>query len=267
MPAEQSLREGNVQETLAQLQQRVRSDPANAKHRVFLFQILTVAGAWDRALTQLNVLGDMDAGTLSMVQTYREALQCEVLRTEIFTGQKSPMLFGEPEEWVALLMEALRMTAAGRHAQAKDLRDRAFEQAPATGGSIDDRAFEWIADADPRLGPILEAIVNGRYYWIPFHRIKEIRIEAPADLRDVVWTPAQFAWSNGGMAVGFIPTRYPGSESSEDGLIQLARRTDWREVDTGVSTGLGQRMLATDAGEYPLMDVRLIQLGSLGGPE
>ena len=36
----------------------------------------------------------------------------------------------------------------------------------------------------------------------------------------------------------------------------------WLERDAELCLGLGQRMFATDAGEYPLMDVRLIHLDS-----
>jgi len=260
MFAEQSLREGSLDETLTQLQDQVRKDPANASHRVFLFQLLAVLGDWNRAATQLKVAGELDAGTLAMVQTYREALRCEVLRADIFAGRNTPLVFGQPEKWVALLIEALRASAEGDHAGAQSLREEAFELAPATAGSIDGQAFEWIADADQRLGPILEVVVNGAYYWVPFDRIREIRIEAPADLRDLVWMPAQLIWSNGGGTVGLIPTRYPGSEASEDSLIRLARRTEWSEPEPGVYVVLGQRMLATDAAEFPLMDVRTITL-------
>lgn len=267
MFAAQSLHDGSLDESLAQLQEQVRKDPANVKHRVFLFQLLAILGEWNRAATQLKVAGELDAATLAMVQTYREALRCEVLRADIFAGRNTPLVFGQPDKWVALLIEALRPSAAGDHAAAQTLRDEAFELAPATSGSLDGQAFEWIADADQRLGPILEVVVNGAYYWVPFDRIREIRIEAPADLRDLVWMPAQLIWSNGGGTVGLIPTRYPGSEASEDGLVRLARRTEWLEPAPGVYVGLGQRMLATDADEFPLMDVRQVRLDTGGDPE
>ena len=272
MPADQTLRDGNLNKALAELQDEVRNNPSDAKKRVFLFQLLAVHGQWDRALTQLEVAGELDSGTLSMVQMYREALHCERLREEIFAGKRSPIIFGEPEGWVALAMEALRVTAEGRYAESQQLREQAFEAAPVTSGSMscgtsesgdDGQAFEWIADADTRLGPILEAVVNGRYYWIPFHRIREIHVEEPEDLRDVVWMPVHFVWANGGETVGLIPSRYPGSENQEEDQIRLARRTEWAENAGGVYTGLGQRMLATDGGEYPLMDVRLVRLDTV----
>jgi type VI secretion system protein ImpE len=263
MDAQESLSKGKLEETLVQLQGSVRSDPSNVKHRVFLFQLLAVMGQWDRALTQLNVIGELDASTMAMVQTYRQALLCEGLRVEIFAGKRSPIVFGKPEQWMALLFEALRLTADGQHAQSQDVRDQAFELAPATSGTIsepDGQTFNWIADADPRMGPILEAIINGRYYWVPFHRIRTINIVAPVDMRDMVWMPAYFTWANGGETVGLIPTRYPGSEASDDNQVRTAHKTIWQELDAGVYQGMGQRMFTTDVGEYSLMDLRLITL-------
>ena len=138
-----------------------------------------------------------------------------------------------------------------------DAREQALEQAPAVAGSIDGTAFEWIADADPRIGPCLEIIVNGGYSWVPFSRLRELKFEAPSDLRDKIWVPTQVTWTNGGQAIGFIPGRYAGSERSDDHDIVLARKTDWVEQGSD-QIGLGQRMLATDATDYPLLDARLI---------
>jgi type VI secretion system protein ImpE len=145
------------------------------------------------------------------------------------------------------------------------MREKAFEGAPATAGKLDNQPFTWIADADVRLGPMLEAIVNGRYYWIPFSRLNEIRVEKPSDLRDVAWMPAHLTFANGGEAVALIPTRYPGSETASDPQLILARGTEWKEYPGEMFFGVGQRLLATDQGEYSLMDVRLISLESAGG--
>ena len=210
MLAEDSLRQGNPRESLTQLQDEVRKDPARVEYRIFLFQLLAVVGEWGRALNQLNVIGEMDAGSEAMVQTYREALRCERLREEVFGGQRTPLVFGQPPDWIAWLLEALQLDDPE---QANTLRRRALEAAPASSGTIDEHSFEWIADADSRLGPVLEAVVNGNYYWIPFARIREIVFDPPEDLRDAIWTPAHFVWANGGRAAGLVPTRYPGSET------------------------------------------------------
>jgi type VI secretion system protein ImpE len=263
MLAQQLMNEGDLPAALKALQEVVRKDPSNAKYRVFLFQLLVVMGNWPRALTQLSVSAELDAATLPMVQTYREALQCEALRTQIFAGKRPPIIFGNPQSWTVMLLEALRLDAEGQFSQADDLRAKALEEAPAISGTMDGKPFAWLADADTRLGPVMEAIVNGRYYWVPMNRIQHVAIEAPVDLRDVVWMPAIFTWVNGGQSPALIPTRYVGTELSNDNALMLARRTEWRDV-AGSQTphGLGQRLLMTDEADFALMDVREIVLNS-----
>jgi type VI secretion system protein ImpE len=260
--AELSLKNGDPTTALAQLQEQIKAHPANAKLRIFLFQLLCVLGQWERALNQLKVASGLDASALAMAQMYGEAVRCEAIRTDVFAGRKSPMVFGEPEQWLALLIESLLVGGRGDAARAADLRQRAFEEADASPGDLNGQPFEWVADADSRLGPVLEAVINGRYYWVPFSRLSAVTMEKPEDLRDVVWMPAQLQFENGGEQVALIPTRYPGSERSDDGLIVLARKTTWEEVAADTHHGLGQRLIATDTGEVPLMEVRSLVIRS-----
>jgi type VI secretion system protein ImpE len=256
--AEQALKDGDAALALKLLTEQVRSHPQDAKLRVFLFQLLCVLGQWNRALNQLNVALELDAAMLPMVQTYREAIACEALRMQVFAGQKVPMLFGEPEPWVALLIEALLREGRGEPDAARQLREQALEQAPASAGSVDGQAFAWIADADSRLGPVIEAVINGRYYWLPWNRVSRVDIDPPQDLRDAVWMPAHFQFTNGGEVVGLIPTRYPDTDIAAGGLAALSRRTDWHETTSGLCVGLGQRLFATDVADFALMDVRSV---------
>lgn len=260
--AEQALRTGDPAGALVALQGMVRDRPDDARLRVFLFQLLSVLGQWERALSQLELCAQLDPAALAMREMYRDAILCERVRGDVFEGIRSPMLFGEPESWIALLIESLIRAGRGEPAVAEKLRSAAFEQAPTTSGTLDDQPFNWIADADMRLGPVLEAIVNSRYYWIPFSRLASIDLEPPTDLRDSVWLPAHLRFSNGGESVALIPVRYPGSESAGDGLVTLARKTDWVESSPGVFHGCGQRVIATDAGEYPLLEIRRIVLSA-----
>jgi type VI secretion system protein ImpE len=258
--AEQNLKSGDPAAALARLQEDVRARPSDAKLRVFLFQLLCVLGQWERALNQLKVASELEPLALPMAQMYGDAVRCEAIRAQVFDGHKSPMVLGEPDQWLALLIESRLRAGRGETSQSEELRQRAFEEAPASSGDIDGRPFEWIADADSRLGPVMEAIVNGRYYWVPFSRVSKVAMEAPVDLRDLVWVPAHFDFDNGGESLGLIPTRYPGSESSEDGAIALARKTEWAAIGEETYHGLGQRLIATDAGETPILDIRTISV-------
>ena len=260
MTAEESIRAGRPQEALAALQQEVRNRPAEGKLRIFLFQLLSVLGKWDKALSQLAVLRDLDAESMLLAQIYAPAIQCEMLRSEVFAGKRSPLIFGEPDEWIGLIVQANQTIAEGRHAAAAELRSRAFERAPAASGSMNGERFEWIADADSRLGPLLEVMLDGKYFWVPFSRIRSVGIEPPTDLRNMVWTPAQFVWANGGEGSGLIPTRYSGSESSDDPAVQMARKTIWEQHHGETFLGLGQRVIATDGAEIALQELKTIEL-------
>ncbi len=268
-----SLRNADLATSLKSLQGEVRDNPSEPKHRIFLFQLLSILGQWERALGQLNVLRDLNAESLSLVQTYQETLNCEALRAAVFSGNRSPLLFGEPEPWMALVLESLKLSSQGKVAESAAMRDNALQDAPTASGtlsffpdkttdktaSVEPLPFEWIADADSRIGPFLEAIVNGKYFWIPFQRIRSISLEKVSDLRDLVWLPVRFEWANGGETVGFVPTRYVDSQSSAEDQVRLGWKTIWNEIGEGTYVGLGQRILATDADEYPLTKVHKIE--------
>lgn len=252
------LKQGNLGAALEAVKNEVRDDPLSAKLRTFLFQLLAVSGDWERALTHLNVTGDMDAKAYPMVQTYREALACEALREQVFAGTRTPLVFGDPEQWIALALEACKLAGKGNFEQAAEMRTQAFEAAPSNTGKINGDAFEWIADADTRIGPFVEAIIDGKYYWVPMHRIASMTVEEPEDLRDMVWIPAQFDWVNGGQSIALLPVRYPGSQHCEDDALRLSRLTEWDEKPGDTYVGFGQRMLATDQSDYPILEVREI---------
>lgn len=258
MQAQQLIRDGDLAGALQVLQQAVRQDSANAQLRTFLFQLLAVMGDWPRALTQLNVAGELDAAALPMVQTYRSAIECEAVRAAVFEGERTPHIVGEPADWIGLLVEALRLDRSAP-GQADSLRAQAFELASASAGTLDGTPFDWLADADQRLGPVLEAVVDGRYVWLPFMRLAAIDIDPPTDLRDAAWACATFTFAGGAQTAGLIPTRYAGTVEQGDDALKLARRTEWLGP-----RGLGQRMFVTDVGEHALLDTRSIVFAAAG---
>jgi type VI secretion system protein ImpE len=264
--AERTLKDGDPHAALARLQEDIRARPADAKLRVFLFQLLCVVGQWDRALNQLKVASELEPLALPMAQMYGDAVRCEAIRDEVFEGKKSPMVLGEPDEWLALLIESRLLAGRGEASHSEEFRARAFEAAPTSSGSIDGRPFDWVADADSRLGPVVEAIINGRYYWVPFSRVREMTMDAPEDLRDLVWVPAQLQFQNGGGSLALIPTRYPGSQGADDGAIALARKTSWEAIGEDAYRGLGQRIITTDTGETPFLEIRALSITQDGEP-
>jgi type VI secretion system protein ImpE len=202
-----------------------------------------------------------------MVNTYREALRCETVREAVFQGKTTPMIFGQPQAWAAMLVEALQADARGEGALAARLRSDALAAASPTAGALDGVEFEWIADADSRLGPVLEAVINGRYAWVPFSALVKASVEAPVDLRDLVWAPAHLWFVNGGDSVALVPTRYAGTAGEGDTGLRMARKTVWLEIAPEQFRGVGQRIVTTSAAETGLLEVREIVLRPSAAPE
>lgn len=258
--AEAALRAGDPDGALQHLTAAVKAKPADARLRIFMAQLLCVQGQWTRAHTQLNVVADLLPSAAPMREMVGHALRCELLRAEVFAGKRAPMVFGHPDPWLAKLIESLLQSGQGNQALADELALRAFEEAPAVPGALNGEPFEWIADADSRLGPVLEAFVNGKYYWVPFSRLTKVSLDAPQDLRDMVWAPGYLTFDNGGEVVAMIPSRYPGSEASTDAQIRLSRKTEWAAIGAERYAGLGQRLFSSNLGDHDLLSVRLLEL-------
>ncbi len=259
MSAEELIQAGDLEAALSELQQKVRSQPADFELRVFLFQLMAVLGQWNRALTQLEVIHDLNSEAWPLVHAYREVINCEKHREAVFAGKSKPLVLGEPQQWMALLIEAQQCHARGELDNFEKLKEQAFEQAPASSGKINEEPFDWLADADQRFGPVLEIIFNDQYYWAPLQTIKRLRTEAPSDLRDLVWLPAEVTWANGGQNMVMLPARYPLLSGVGNEFL-LSRKTDWQDQGQGVFEGVGQRLLASDQSDYPLLAVRSIEI-------
>ena len=246
---------------LKALQQEIRSHPDELRLRVLLFQLLSLLGQWERALAQLQVIAKLDDSLTLLAQTYRVALRSEIFRADVFAGKRAPHILGEPKAWLAQLIEALQQEHQGQTKLAQALRRDAIEGAPEIAGSAGEQEFNWITDGDARLGPILEAIMQGQYYWLSFDQISQIRMEAPTDLRDLVWAQARITLINEGEIMALLPVRYLDLSAADD-AIRLAQKTDWKCIAEDMYVGQGQKMWMTDQAEFALLDTRAIHFTS-----
>ena len=256
MDADQLLRDGDLDGARSALVETVRSNPADARARMFLFQLLAVAGEWDKAHTHLETLARISPEAQMLATVYSMAMKAEVQRAEIFAGrERMPVIRGS---WAEGLADAIMHYANGRTAEGNAARDEALDQAPDTPGELDGVRFDWITDADARFGPTFEVIVHGRYGLVAFSEVANVKSEGPRDLRDTVWYPVQLAFREGQSVAALLPTRYPGSELSSDLAMRMGRSTGWQAGAAG-DTGCGQHLLGLSGGE----EVGLLSLRSL----
>lgn len=256
--ADELFRQGDLDGARAALVEGVRSAPSDAKARMFLFQLLAIAGEWDKARKQLTTLAQLSPEAQMLSVAYGQAIDAEAERARVFAGETRASLLVD-SEWARPIPEAIEHFAHGRVAEGEAARDAAFDAAPETSGELDGVAFDWIADADSRFGPTFEAIVAGRYGLVPFDVVVSVTSEGPKDLRDILWYPVQIAFKSGQSIAAMLPTRYPGSEGSADVQERLARATGWTDTDWGQS-GSGQHIWALSGGEdRDLLSVRSLK--------
>ena len=115
---------------------------------------------------------------------------------------------------------------------------------PALAGSINDNPFDWLADADPRIGPFFEIMVRGDYYWVPQSRIESLArsSQGSAGFGVVTGVDCLAGWWRGG---GIYPRSLPGRQLDWTATQQFSRETAWQPLGDEAWTGVGQRLYAT----------------------
>jgi protein involved in temperature-dependent protein secretion len=258
--ADDLLRAGDLAGARAALVESVRRAPGDPRARMFLFQLQCVMGEWDKALVQLRTLAQLAPEAEMLGVAYRQAIEAERVREQVFAGAAQPALLVSSSPWAGDLAAALGLFAQGRADEAQARRDAGLDAAPDTPGEIDGTGFEWIADADGRFGPTFEAVIAGRWGLVPFDAVASLTSEGARDLRDLVWYPVQLAFKSGQSVAAFLPLRYPATVATGEAELLLARRTAWRDGPAG-QEGLGQRLWTlSDGSDVDLLSLRRLVL-------
>jgi type VI secretion system protein ImpE len=233
--ANQLFQAGKLNEAVQALNAEVRNHPEDSKRRIFLFELLCFAGEYDRAEKQLNILGSDDMQKEMGALVYRSALHAERTRNDLFAKKEYPKPMGN-----------------------------AAATGAAVSGTLNGTPFKSIADADPRIGPRLEVFAGGNYMWMNFEHIASVDMEKPRRLRDLLWTPARL---RGGPALKetelgeiLLPALTPFAWQDPDDAIRLGRMTAWVEGEAGEALPVGQKMLLVDGEEFPLLEIRKLEI-------
>jgi len=233
--ADELFRAGKLEDAIELLGVGLRSNPADARQRAFLFELLCFAGAHERADKQLDVLAgaSREAGLGALL--YRAALHAERTRQEMFQKGSFPQ-GGPPPRSVA--------------------------------GTLNGRAFQELVDADPRIGARLEVFAAGQYLWLPLEHVATVRMAPPKKLRDLLWTPAVVRTGPGfhGLELGevLLPALAPLSWRHPDVAVRLGRVTEWTESE-GTPVPVGQKLLLRDGEEFPFLELRELDITPTAG--
>ncbi|MGG7724320.1 type VI secretion system accessory protein TagJ [Klebsiella aerogenes] len=256
----QQLAGESVGAALQRLESEIKSRPADADLRAAFVQFLCLSGNWTRALAQLKSWLALKPQAQPTVTLLEQSIQGEQQRDAVFAGSARPQMPDSQWPWLSALASALCSDSETAQRQ----RLAAFEQAPLNPGNLNQTdtpavAFHWLMDGDARLGPVCELIVNGRYCWLPFAAIAEIRFQAPASVTDLVWRHALVRLTDGSEQVCQIPTRYPVTPQAE-ARFQLGRATEWQPLDDegALYQGHGQKVWLNDNDEFPILSLDVV---------
>ncbi|NDJ56372.1 protein of avirulence locus ImpE [Enterobacteriaceae bacterium 4M9] len=258
------LHDHSLSDSVALAEAAVKAAPGSADPRATWVQLLLLHGDWARGRVQLQAWQALTPVAKPTTQQLTDTVAAEIQRERVFRAQAAPEFLTPPQAWMTMLVSAMGM----ENARACDVRDEAFELAAASGGELllaRDKeetvreSFNWLADADSRLGPVCELIIDSRYCWVPYAELESITFQAPQNVVHLVWAHAMVKWRSGRQQVCQIPARYPLLEDTPD-EFRLGRKTDWLTLGReGHYTGIGQKTLLTDNDEFAILPLRSIQ--------
>jgi type VI secretion system protein ImpE len=229
MSPKELFQSGNLKEAIQALGALLRDNPADAKSRTFLFELLCFTGEYDRAEKHLNVLAGENGQAEMGAVLYLSAIHAAREREAMFEKNTFPT-------------EAVP---------------------PSPKGMLNGQPFETVEDADSRLGARLELFAAGAYLWIPFVHIESIELEAPKRLRDMLWAPAilRTGPSFKGQEFGqvLLPVISPQSCKNPNGNIAMGRATEWVEPEDSDPVPVGLKMLLVDDEEYSFLEIRKLE--------
>lgn len=256
------LSEDPLSVVLAKAEAQVKAAPIDADKRAHWVQLLILQGEWERAQTQLNAWETLTPASRPIIQQLLASVDAERHREKVFCAETTPYFLTEPQTWLSTLAKALQACGANAYEErtlAYSLADESEGTLLEDGTDNQPHHFAWLADADSRLGPVCELLIDNHYYWVPFNEIASITFQKPMNIVHLVWRHALIKLRSGLQKVCQIPARYPITSESSDSH-RLCHRTDWFPLDDSQEhySGQGQKSWLTDGSEYPLLTLHQV---------
>ena len=259
--AKELLDAGKLTRAIEAATAEVKANPTDVARRTVLFELLCFAGEWDRAEKQIDVIGQQSMQSSMAVQVYRANIKAERERERLFDAGVAPHFLTEPTPYVDTQLEAVAAYRSGDLAGARALLDKAEEARPAISGAWNGKQFLDIRDYNDLTAPVLELIVKDKYVWLPLDHVRNVSIEPPKKLRDLLWIPCRIEAKDGTVGEVFLFALYAGSYRHEDEQVRLGRRTEWKDAGHDLYVGSGQRLFLVDEEDRPALEARTIALG------
>ncbi|MFO0850146.1 MAG: type VI secretion system accessory protein TagJ [Gemmataceae bacterium] len=255
MTPRDALADGRLADAVTAQQQVVADRPGDPAARLFLFELLTLAGRLRAAADQLRAIASDAPDWPRSRRRFLRLLTAEHRRSHRL---RRPRFVLPPPPHVRRRRAALDALTVGDVGRAVRLIDRADAVTPAFGGHVDGREFDGLRDADDRFTAVLEGFAGREYVWVPFDQLRRVTLAPAAGVLDAAFRPADVTLADGRRVGLVLPLVYPGSHAA-DGAFAAGQDTDWPPAG-GLACGVGARVLLAGDEELPLGEVRQLDV-------
>ncbi len=249
---------GNLQQAREQLTTELKKSPSNHALRTMLFQVLLFFGELGKAQNHLNILGTSSQNAQTGHKVYSDLILAEQERREVFQFKKQPSFLPETPDYRDDYLNAMEYVRNNEYDNALKLVNKIDIQRPDIKGTINDESFNSFSDTDIFLSCFIEIFEYDRYLLVPLESIREIIIEPPQSLFDLIWIKANITtWNN--LTIGcFLPVLYPESYLHDDDMVKMGKLTDWKTICGSFSKAVGQHVYQAGDKEIPILEIRTI---------
>ncbi len=261
MSATQLFAAGKLKEAIQAAEAEVKNSPESLERRGILCELLCYTGDFARIDKQLELVRKLSQMEQNVGTSLLQALiRSELHRRECYEQGRPPELAQEANEEIERRLKALLETREGNLDEANRLLTEAEAARPSLKIEVDGEAVVDFRDLDDLTSSLFEVLTsNGKYYWLPFHEIKELQFETPKTPLDFLWRPAQVDLREGpddGQV--YIAMLYPSSDADPD--CQIGLKTEFVGGDGTPVRGVGRRMFLVGDVAKSLLDIHEIKV-------
>ena len=256
MTAKELIQAGRLVDARAHLTEEIKAVPTNAGARTLLFQVLAFSGEWDKAERHLDILALQNAKAETGVQVYKNLVTAERKRLEVFRGERCPSFMTATPPYLELFFAYRKSLLEGNIAEAERYVAQIEDQLPIISGVLNGVPFSGLRDGDSLLSYFMEVFIHDTVLWVPFDSLRELSVQTPKTLLELLWIPARIVTWEGLTTDCFLPVLYPDSATHDNELVRMGKMTDWRNLGGGFFRGRGQHVFLTDDEEKGLLELR-----------
>lgn len=257
MKAKELYHAGKLSEAIAASIEDVKSHPNNVDYRSFLCEMLLISGQYERADKQLDLIGHQNPKFMAGVSLWRQLIRAEEARKQFYLEGRVPEFLEKPDSQLEKYLQASICMRDNAMVEAQKFLDEAEQQRQPRSGSCNDKAFDEFRDLDDLTANVFEVLTsNGKYYWLPYSYITEIKFYPPESPIDLAWRRASLEVElSGGDGDVYIPSTYFSSNEALEEKYVLAHETEWLGEEGQPIRGIGQRTFLVGDEAVPIMEL------------